>query len=111
MRDRELSQNAGARTRQMNHHLAAILLAGLPRDVSQLLQPVYQFHRAVMFQLQPLGQFADGRRGAVRQTLDGQQQLVLLGLHAGGPHLLLAEAEKSPDLIAEFGQRAVFFQR
>ena len=63
-----------------------------------------------MLQLQTLGQFADGRRRAVRQALDGQEELVLLRLHSGRPHLLLAEAEESPDLIAEVGQGAVFFE-
>src|ERR1700677_2593231 len=64
-----------------------------------------------MLQLQTLRQVADGRHCAVRQDLDGQEQLVLLGFHSGRPHLFLAETEEAPDLIAEVGQGAIFFER
>ena len=90
--------------RQMNDHLAPILFAGGPRNVTQLLKPIHQLDGAVMFELQTLGQLSDGRRDPLGQPFDGQQELVLLRLHAHRPHLLLAKAEESPDLVAELGQ-------
>ena len=96
--------------RQMNDDLAAILLGGRSRYMPQHLKPIDQFHSAVMFQLQPFRHFPDSRHDALRQALDGQKQLVLLRLYAGGPNLFFAEAQESPDLIAELGQRTVVFQ-
>ena len=93
----------------MNDHLTAILFASNPGDIPQHFQPVHQFDRAVMFQLQTLRQLANGRLYAVRQALNRQEQLVLLRLHSSRPNLLFAEAEESANLIAELSQRAILF--
>ena len=95
----------------MNDHLAAIFLAGGPRNVTQPLEPIYKLDSAVMSELQTLRQFADGCGDSVGQSLDGQKKLVLLRLHARRPHLFLAKTEKSADLVAEFRQGTILFQR
>jgi hypothetical protein len=96
--------------RQAHYHLPSILLTGLPRHVSQPLQPVHQFHRTVVLELQTAGQLANSRYNAFRQPLEGQEQLVLLGLHPGRPNLLFAKSQESPDLVTKLGQGAILFQ-
>ncbi len=55
---------------QVNRHLPAILFTSRARHVSQIPQAVYRFHRAVMLQLQPLGQLSNGSRDVRRQALN-----------------------------------------
>ena len=83
----------------------------MPRDRPRLLQSVDQFHRAVMLNEEPRGDFPDGRLSRPREGLGRQAELVLLGLDAvffrGG----LAEMKELPDLPAKFGQIAIAIQR
>ena len=69
-------------------------------------QPVDQLDGAVMPDLQALSQFADGGRHFRRQTLDRQQQLVLLRFQAVSARRFLAVAQEPADVITEFRQRA-----
>ena len=79
----------------------------MPPDVTARRQPVDQFDRAVMLDLQPLCQFSDSGPGSRRQAFQCQHQLMLTRFQprvAGG---LLAEVKKAADLIAQLCQRFV----
>jgi len=65
------------------------------------LQAVDHLDRAVMLDLQPLGQGSDGCSLAVGQAFHRQERLVLLRFHTGGPCRLFAEIQESPDLVAK----------
>jgi len=55
----------------------------------------------MMRDLEPLGQSADSRFLSLGQTLDGKEQLVLLGFKTLGTRSLFTKAEK---LIAKLGE-------
>jgi len=57
--------------------------------------------------LQPLRDFVNGRSGAVRESFDRQQKLVLLRLDIARPRRFLAVSQKSADLMAKLGQRPI----
>jgi hypothetical protein len=78
------------------------------RDQSALRQPFHQLARAVMLELDPLGQNSDARLlSRLNNTLDREQQLMLLRLDPGGARRLFAKVEKPPDLVAELRQSSV----
>lgn len=66
--------------------------------------PVREFHSAVMPDLQPVCNFPDGRLPALRQPLDGEQKLVLVGLQSVFPRGFFAESQEPADLMPEFGK-------
>ena len=68
---------------------------------------VYQFDRAVVLQLQSLGQRSNRRVQPVGQSLEGQHQLVLLRFQPHFPRCLFAEVKEAANLVAQFGQRPV----
>jgi len=82
-----------------------INFAGHALDRAVFRQPVHKFHRAVMADEHPRGQFADGGLYAVGQTFDRQEKLVLLWLDSAGARLVFAEPEKPADLKSKFRQR------
>ena len=110
MGQRKLAQHGRAGGRQPHDYLAAVLLAEFAGHVPMLFQAAHQLHSAVMLELQPFGQFADGCLGAIRQSLDRQQKLVLLRFHPQRTNLFFAEAKKAPDLMPELSQSAVLIQ-
>jgi len=61
VRQRHPLQLALARRRKLNEHLAAIHLAPGPPNQPALLQPIHQFHGAVVLDLQTLRKNTDGR--------------------------------------------------
>ncbi len=71
------------------------------------LQPVCQFNRAVMLDLQALGKQADGGVRGSRQSFDGQQRLVLLRFDSGSARGLFAQVLEAPDFITELRERAI----
>ena len=54
-------------------------------------QPVNKFHRTVMADQHPRGQFADSGLHAVWQAFDCQEKLVLLRLDSAATRLVFAE--------------------
>src|ERR1035437_9371256 len=110
MMQRQLSQHPFALRRQRQQHLAPVVLRPFPLHVPPTLKPVNQFHRAVMLNVHPIGQFPDPWPHPVRHSLDGQHELVLPHLHARRAHGLLAEAQKLPNLVPELRQSLVIRQ-
>jgi hypothetical protein len=90
-----------------NQHLASINIATVPCRESSLDQAVHQFHRAMMPDLQSLGESPNRRPLCSRQALDGKQELVLLRLDTSGPRFALAEGEEATDLMPKLGQGLV----
>jgi hypothetical protein len=77
-------------------------LATLSLNGPAAFETIDQFDRAVVLDAQTLSHLPNRRSVAFRNTLDGQQKLMLRGLQIARPRLLFAEVEKSPDLVAEF---------
>src|SRR5581483_5897118 len=77
------------------------------RELQQNLQPVCEFHRAVMLNLQPIGDLAHAPANAVGKTFQRQHELILLRLQSRFPGRFLAEAKKTADLIPKFGHALV----
>lgn len=84
-------------------------LTAIPFPLDTLYQaavghPIDQFDRAVMLDLQPFGQIADGRAVGSGEAFRGQKKLVVLRLDVAEPGGLFAEMEKAADLIPKFRQ-------
>jgi len=88
-----------------------IVGAGLTKDSSGFFQSIDQVHRAVMLNLQTPRELADSRTLSFGQPLDRQQKLMLLRLDAVGSRGVLAEAQKTAHLMAEFGKPAIGGER
>lgn len=91
----------------LDENLARIEVAATPYRESPRNQAVHQLHGAVMADLQALGEHPDGGSLALGQSFDGEQELVLVGLDAGGPRLVFAEHEEAADLVAKLGEGLV----
>lgn len=92
---------------QLHQDGARVSGIGGAADGTAALQAIDQFDGAVMLQKQAAGQFADRGRRSLRQALDGEQQLVLLRLQAGGAGLIFTELQELPQLVAELRESAV----
>ena len=107
MRQGETAQNAQPRRSEANPDFALVFQAGSACDGSGGFEAVYELDGAVVLDEKTRGDFADGRLDLGGEAMDGEQQLVLLGLDPvlfrGG----FAEVEKLADLAAEFGEIAV----
>ena len=75
-------------------HLTSIGFTGLTPDVTLVAQSVHQFNGRMVSKLHPLRKHTDCRCNFRRETLDGEQQLVLLAVQAIFPGSLFAECEK-----------------
>ena len=70
-------------------------------------QPVAAADRAVVAQLQPLGQLADGYKVTPREPFDRQECLVLLRGEAVRPGGVPAEPLEAPQGETKFGEELV----
>lgn len=96
---------------QPDQNFALIVASRVARHSTALGQAVDQLQRAVRSDLQPLGQFSDGRQLAFRQALYREKKLVLLRLDSAGARGFLAIAQEAADLVAQLGERPVGFGR
>lgn len=103
MGERELPQYLFSLWGEVDKNPSLISLISTTLDETALNEPIDQLDGTMMRELEPLGQGADGRFPSLRQTLDGKEQLMLLGLKTRSSCSLLAEAEKAAKLIAKFG--------
>jgi len=108
MAEGELLQLGFAKRREVNQHLPAIRWSPRTGYQAAARQPVDQLDGAVVLDLQSFGNHSNTRRLTRRsQTSEGQQQLVLLRFQACGSRRLLAEMEKSSNLVAKFRERLI----
>ena len=96
---REMTQNLLSPRGQRKQHFAAVLAAALAADIPSRGQPVDQFNRAVMLNLQALRQFADAGANPCGQSLERQHELVLARLQPGVASGLFAEMQEAADLV------------
>jgi len=73
-------------------------------DIAAGGEPVYQLNRTVMPNLQALGQLSDAWAHACGQPFQGQHELMLARFKTSLAGSLLAEVEKTADLITQFRQ-------
>lgn len=104
----EFSENGFAAGGERKPDLAAILPVGQPPEKMLGRQPVHQAHGAVMPNLQPFGQFADGDPVAAWKTLDSQHRLVALRSEARRVGRIFTEMQKLSERVAELCQRLEF---
>jgi len=76
----------------------------VPPDIAAGGEPVYQLNRTVMSNLQPLGQLSDAWAHICGQPFQGKHELMLARFETSPAGSLLAEVEKTADLIAQFRQ-------
>jgi len=107
MGDRQLRQQTFPAPGELDDDLSPV--GGVRRAPHEpaRLHPIDELDRAVMPELQPLGEPADGGGDAGRHAAQRKQELVLLRLEARLPGRLLAEAEEAPELVPELRQGAV----
>ncbi len=103
----QTAKNCASGRCELNPHLALVFLARTSRDSACHFQTVHQFDCAVMLNEEPRRQLTNGWTRAFRQSLHGQQQLVLLRLDAEFFRRRLAEMKELADLPPEFSQIAV----
>ncbi|HST09091.1 MAG TPA: hypothetical protein VLL05_01845 [Terriglobales bacterium] len=85
-------------------HLTPVFPAPHPPDIPRSYEPVYEFHGAMVLDLQTLSQFADGGTHLAGQPFQTEHQLVLSWLQARGTGRLLTEREKAAYLVTQFRQ-------
>ena len=107
MAHREAAQNTFTFRRQPKQHLPAVVLAS--RSFAQVgdLEPICELYGAMMLNLQPFRQHANGRLLAVRKSLNHQQRLMLLGLNSSLARGTFAEIEEPPEFISESRQSLI----
>jgi hypothetical protein len=90
--------------REFNQDFSLILVAVPATKGAALYQPIYEFDRAVVTKTKLLGKRCDGGTAVLRQSLDCQQNLVLLGLNTLGAGRFFAEVQELPDTVTELGK-------
>jgi hypothetical protein len=102
MGERELAQYLFSLWGEGDQNPSLISLIPTALDETALNEPINQLDGAMMRELEPLGQGADGRFPSLRQTLHGKEQLLLLGLKTRSSGSLLTKTQKAAQLIAKF---------
>src|SRR5437868_14948209 len=99
MVERELSEDFLAFRSQRHQYLAPITARPVALYEPVCRQTVHQLDRAVMLDLQALGQFTDPWANIPGQAFQRQKQLVLTRLQACPARGLLAETKETADLV------------
>jgi len=108
MGEGETREEAVAAPREPDEDLPAVGSVAMPPDEPAGLHPVDELDRAMVSDVQAVGDLAD-RRTAVRgQAADGQEELMLPRLEPRPAGDLFAEPEEPSELVPEPGERAVF---
>jgi hypothetical protein len=98
-------------SRDLNSDLPAVNRATASGDESRSDGSIDQLHDAVMAELEALRQDTYGRAQSIREALERQQQLMLLGLETGRARLALAEIQEAPYFMAQFCQGSITHER
>jgi hypothetical protein len=107
VRNRQFRKQLFAASSDDELHLSPISAVARTPNPSGRFQTTAQLDRAVVANLQPLGQGADGRFLSERRSFDCQQRLVLLWLDPCRTRDALAEIQEAANLIAEVRQGLV----
>ena len=84
MGERELAQYLFSLWGKVDKNPSLVNLIPIALDETSLNEPINQLDGAMMGELEPLVQGADGRFPSQRQTLHGKEQLLLLGSRPAG---------------------------
>lgn len=101
MSEREIPQHFLSLWGEANKHLPLISLVPAALDETAFHEPIDEFDRAMMGELEPLGQSSDGRFPSFRQTFHGKKQLVLLEFKARSTHDLFGSCGESSEVDSE----------
>jgi hypothetical protein len=107
MRNGELLQEFLSAESESQQHFATVLLAARTSDKTLGLKPVGQLNRAVMLNLETLGQHADRGNVVSGQAFYHQQCLMLVRLDAGSTRGVFAEVQEAADFVAEISERGI----
>ena len=110
VRQRKLLEYSVAARRDNELHLAAIRAIARPPDPATCFETMAQFHRAVVPNLEPLGQKADRCLRSERPTFDCQQSLMLLRFNPGGARNDLAKVQEPANFMPEVCEGRVINQ-
>jgi len=103
----EPCEEVGAEATQRDPHDAPVVGIGVACHQPRGLGPVDEPHRAVVSELEVVGDVADRRAGRCPMTSDREEQLVLCGGEADRGRLLLTPMEEPAQPIAELEQAPV----
>lgn len=107
MRERKLRQQFRAAWCKRQQNFAAVGAAARAPQQTASFEAVHQFDGAVMLDLQAFRERAHSGLLRVRQTLNRQKRLMLLGLDAGRARSLLAEIYESANFVSELRERLI----
>jgi hypothetical protein len=91
---------------ELHQHLPPVGWRSRAENQTAVHQPVHQFDRTVMLDLQPLSQYANAR---LALTPHRQQQLVLMRLESCRSCGLFAEVQKPANVVTNLRQASVVF--
>lgn len=104
---RKLAQQGMAIGGEDDTHLAAVNVGGSPFDKAAAFGTVHEFDGAVVADQQPFGYLGDGDALLRAPRLEGEDELVLLGVESCGPGSGLAEVQEAPDGEPEFMEQFI----
>jgi hypothetical protein len=90
--------------RQFDQHFTLILGAMFASKGATLHKAINEFDCAVVTETELLRKRGDGGTAALRQPLDCEENLMLLGFNSLGTGRLFAEAQELPDTVTELGE-------
>ena len=90
---------------EFNEYLTSIVCGPDTNQHASIREPIDESDDAVMLELHSFRQNTDSGAHFVRQTFNGQKQLVLLRFQSFFARGGLAKSEKAPDLVAKLGHR------
>src|SRR5215831_11561808 len=99
MEQGEFTQYSFAATCELQQHLAPVLRAALAVHQPPSFQAVHQFDRTVMLNLQALGNSRDFGTHIARQTLEGEEKLVLTRFQTGSASGSFTEPQEAANPV------------
>lgn len=103
MRKREAFEEAFTARTDSQQDFSGVGTTADALEQSFRFEAAAQFDRAMVADLQTLGESADRSGKSWGQPFQRKQRLMLLRLDAGGAGRILAEIQKAPDFVAESG--------
>src|SRR5262245_45194305 len=92
---------------ESDQDLTAIIAARRAAHEPTRHEAIDETDRAVVADLESLGQSADGRNSTGGQPLQSEERLMVLRLEAGDPSAAATPLEETADAVAELGERTI----
>jgi hypothetical protein len=107
VRQRQPAQHGLPLRADLDQDLPLVHFVAEPPEQSERDHAVDEPADRVMLELELPGQRPDGGEAVVRQSFEGQEELVLPGPESRGARGVLAEQEEAPDQVPEAGEGGV----